>query len=297
MGNVYLYGMIVLTNSFLLQNEYPVADTYGEIKQSFILPGGETGTCATVLNSLGCNIKIDGPHMGYNTYPRIKEFYQDKSVDISSLTFDENYCGLQDYVLIDKTTRTPFGTFGSYFTDDIKRWNMPNENDIIDSTVVGLDPFFQEASVEVARLCQKHNKPFVVIDCPYDSEINKLSSINIVSSECMSQYYKDENRVELFEKYMDSSDNLVIFTFGSKPIMYGRKETGVKYLDPFKVNVISTLGAGDSFKAGCVYALLHKMSDEDTVRFASATAAVACMNFPLPLNPPTLENISKLIYK
>ena len=59
----------------------------------------------------------------------------------------------------------------------------------------------------------------------------------------------------------------------------------------------STLGAGDTFKAGCVYGLLHGMSDDELVRFASACSAVAISRFPIQLNPPTLEEVEKLIAK
>ena len=45
----YLYGMILRTNSFLLDGDYPEPDTYGEIAQRYTLPGGETGPAATVL--------------------------------------------------------------------------------------------------------------------------------------------------------------------------------------------------------------------------------------------------------
>jgi hypothetical protein len=55
--------------------------------------------------------------MGKNVFPTIQKFYRDKNVDISSLTFDDNYDGLEDYVIIDKYTRTPFGTFQSYYSD------------------------------------------------------------------------------------------------------------------------------------------------------------------------------------
>ena len=69
----------------------------------------------------------------------------------------------------------------------------------------------------------------------------------------------------------------------------------MKVFEPFKINPVSTLGAGDTFKAGCVYALLNGMGDYETVRFASAAAASACMSFPLPLNPPTINKINEFL--
>ena len=41
--DVYLYGMTLVTTMNLLEGEYPEADTYSEIKESYVLPGGETG--------------------------------------------------------------------------------------------------------------------------------------------------------------------------------------------------------------------------------------------------------------
>ena len=61
--DIYLYGMILRTNSFLLCGKFPQADTYNEIKEKYFLPGGETGTAATILASLGCRIKMDGNHI------------------------------------------------------------------------------------------------------------------------------------------------------------------------------------------------------------------------------------------
>ena len=81
----YLYGMILRTNSFLLDGDYPQPDTYAEIAQRYTLPGGETGTAATVLLSLGRSVKMDGTCMGRSTLPFIRDFYADKKCELSSL--------------------------------------------------------------------------------------------------------------------------------------------------------------------------------------------------------------------
>ena len=78
-------------------------------------------------------------------------------------------------------------------------------------------------------------------------------------------------------------------------MIYGRKGQLMKRMKPFSVDVKSTLGAGDTFKAGCVYGLLHGMEDDELVRFASACSAIAISRFPLPLNPPTLLEVNSLL--
>ena len=66
-------------------------------------------------------------------------------------------------------------------------------------------------------------------------------------------------------------------------------------MKPIPVEVRSTLGAGDTYKAGCVYGLLHGMTDSELVRFASACSGIAISRFPLPLNPPKLSEVQALI--
>ncbi len=294
--DIYLYGMVLVTNSFLLAGDYPKADTYGEIKKKYRLPGGETGTCATVLNSLGCSTLMDGNHMGSNVFPIIEEFYRETKVDISRLTYEKSYEGLEDYVIIAKDTRTPFGMFGSYYSDPVKRWNQPVLEDILSAKAVGLDPYFGTESEFVAKVCREHKIPYVTIDCTYDSLLHRNAEVTVISGEFFGYTYADSiEKEELFEQYITHGNGLVIFTRGSKEIWYGRKETGRKLLKPYEVLVESTLGAGDTFKAGCVYGLLKGMKDEDLVRFASGLAAIACTRFPLPSNPPTLSEVMTLL--
>ncbi len=73
---VYMHGQILGTHSFLLKGEFLQPDEYSEIKAKYFLPGGETGTGATVLASLGASVKMDGTHIGTQVAPLIKDFYK-----------------------------------------------------------------------------------------------------------------------------------------------------------------------------------------------------------------------------
>ena len=294
---VYMHGQVLGTHSFLLKGEFLQPDEYSEIKAKYFLPGGETGTAATVLASLGVNVKIDGTHIGTEVAPLLKEFYKDKTVDLSSLYFDPDYEGLMDYVVISGLVRSPMGVFGSLYEKGAKkRWSMPKEEDIANCTVGAIDPFFLEETQAAAELFVKHRKPFVTIDCRHDSYLHQHCAVNVVSKECTGcEQYKDKSIEEIYQLLTDTTDGLVIITRGEKEMLYGRKGQPMKKMKPFSVEVKSTLGAGDTFKAGCVYGLLNNMSDDELVRFASACSAIAISRFPLPLNPPTLEEVEKLL--
>ena len=294
---IYMHGQVLGTHSFLLKGEFLQPDEYSELKAKYFLPGGETGTAATVLSSLGASVKIDGTHIGTEVAPLLKEFYKDNTVDLSSLYFDPDYEGLMDYVVIAGLVRSPMGVFQSlYEPDAIRRWNMPKEEDIAGCKVAAIDPFFLDATQATAELCVKHKKPYVTIDCHHDSYLHQNCAVNAVSKECTgSEQYKGKSVEEIYELLTDNTNGLVIITRGEKEMIYGRRGQPMKKMKPFSVEVKSTLGAGDTFKAGCVYGLLHGMSDDDLVRFASACSAIAISRFPLPLNPPTLEEVKKLL--
>ncbi|MGN0600061.1 MAG: PfkB family carbohydrate kinase [Oscillospiraceae bacterium] len=132
------------------------------------------------------------------------------------------------------------------------------------------------------------------IDCKYDSFIHKHSAVSVISGEGIQNTYPNQSREELFPLFQENSNGLTIITNGGKEFFYGRKDGKIKSFTPYKVDVKSTLGAGDSFKAGCTYALAMGMNDE-LVQFASACAAVAISRYPLQLDPPTVTEIEKMM--
>jgi sugar/nucleoside kinase (ribokinase family) len=119
--------------------------------------------------------------------------------------------------------------------------------------------------------------------------------VNVVSKECTGQYYADIKPEAVMERMMETAEGLTILTQGGGEMLYGRKGAALHRMKPFDIEVRSTLGAGDTFKAGCVYGLLHGMSDKELVRFASACSAIAISRFPLPLHPPRLEEVHALL--
>lgn len=297
--DVYMHGQILGTHSFWLKGGFLQPDEYSEIKEKYFLPGGETGMAATVLASLGVSVKIDGTHIGTEVAPLLKDFFKDKSVDLSSLYFDPDYEGLMDYVVIAGLVRSPMGVFQSLYEQGAKkRWNMPNETDIASCKVAAVDPYFLEETQVAAELCVKYDKPYVTIDSRHDSFLHQHCAVNVVSKECTnSEQYKDKSIEEIYELLTENTDGLVIITRGEKEILYGRKGGLMKRMKPFSAEVKSTLGAGDTFKAGCIFGLLNNMPDDKLVRFASACSAIAISRFPLPLNPPTMEEVKALIDK
>ena len=293
--DVYLFGQILGTHSFLLRDGFLKPDEYSEIEAQYFLPGGETGTAATVLSSLGVSVRMTGTMVGTEVAPMLKAFYADKTVDLSSIDYMEDDKGVMDYVVISGLVRSPMGRFATLFSSGKRFWSIPKEEDIVGCRAVAIDPFFGEETLKTAEICFKHNIPYVTIDSPHESYLHQHAAINVVSKECTSKDYPGMSGEDIMELMKSMSSGLTIITQGGGEMLYGRSGEETKKMSPFSVEVKSTLGAGDTYKAGCVYAILHGMSDEETVRFASACSGIAISRYPLPLFPPKIEEVNDLI--
>jgi len=291
----YLFGQVLGTHSFLLKDGFLQPDEYAEIGDQYFLPGGETGTAATVLDSLGVSVRMDGTWIGTEVAPMLKAFYAEKQVDLSSMHFMDDDPGVMDYVVIAGLVRSPMGRFQTLFASGKRWWSIPREEDIKSCRAAAIDPFFREETLLAAELCCRHGIPYVTIDSPHDSPLHQKAAVNVVSKECTAEHYAGTAPETIVRRLQETADGLVILTQGGGDMLYARKGEEIHRMKPFSVEVKSTLGAGDTFKAGCVYGLLHGMSDRELVRFASACSAVAISRFPLPLNPPKLEEVQELI--
>jgi sulfofructose kinase len=68
------------------------------------------------------------------------------------------------------------------------------------------------------------------------------------------------------------------------------------HLSPaFQVAVTDTTGAGDVFRAGFIYAVLHRWAVADILRFANAAAAVSCTRLGAIPSVPTLDEVRSLL--
>jgi len=293
MAEVYLYGMILATNSFTVKGDFPSENGYSEITGKFRLPGGDTGECAAILAGLGVNVRMDGNHIGKNVASLIKKFYEDKSVDISSLCFDMNYEGLEDYVVIADGKKTSFGTVRDFYRNGQKRWNIPKEGDIAGCKIAAIDPYFEDGTEAAAELCNFYGKPYVTIDCRHDEYVFRHAAVTIISGDGLKSKYPGKTPEEVYNILVENGEGLVIITGGDN-ILYGRRGGEMNMRIPFTVDAVSTVSADSAFKAGCIYGLLKGMDDDGLVCFAAACAAVAVTKFPTVLNPPRLEEIDAL---
>ncbi|MGE5774631.1 MAG: carbohydrate kinase family protein [Chloroflexota bacterium] len=296
-SDVYVYGMTVLSTIHLLKGKFPVPDAYQEIQETFVMPGGEAANCAIVLSNLGVRVSLDGCYLGEQTEEPLLRYLGEQNVDCSQMTCEAGFEGWRDIVFCDGEHRTVFGWFIRNLFGERRLWTIPSEDAIREAKCVALDPFFGEQSAQVAELCRKHRRDYVTIDCHWDSPIAQHAKAIICSREFIDREYPGSDYEQLLDRYREMCEGLIIFTFGGTKILYSSPSLGHRLTStPFKVDVVDTLAAGDTFRAGVVYGVLKGIPDDETVHFASACAAIVCTRFPSVRQPPTMEEISELIH-
>jgi sugar/nucleoside kinase (ribokinase family) len=293
MIDVFCYGMISASTVYVLENTFPHPNEYAEIKNVLLSIGGEAVNSAIMLSRFGKSTKLDGNWLNPAHAQRILNQLTAFKIDVSRLTTKPNY-GTEEIVITDKNSRTVFGNYSSFHHGE-KQWNTPHEADIRNANLVCLDPYFRDDSLTIAEMCVKNEKPYVTLDCRYDSYLARHAAAVIVSHELRDQAYSDCSMEQVFKHYQSHCSGLVIFTFGSDDMWYGRQGQQVKKFQPYKITPVDTTGAGDSFRSGIIYGLLNSWVDERTIDFASAVAACVCLTVPHTLNAPGLAGIEKFM--
>jgi sugar/nucleoside kinase (ribokinase family) len=297
MVDVYLYGMISASIVHVLDNDFsfPRPNDYAEIMRTMHSVGGEAVNSGIMLSKLGKTTKLDGNWLNKNKAEKIFDLLKPYEIDLSRIMIREKY-GTEEVVITDKHSRTVFGNYAAFHRGE-KQWNDPSETDIINASMVSLDPYFREDSLLAAQFCVKNNKPYVTIDCKHDDFMAHHAEAVIISHELRNTAYRDADMNFIFQNYMDSCKGLIIFTFGSDELWYSRPGCGIQKFKPYTITPIDTAGAGDSFRAGIIYGLLNSWDDESTIEFASAVASCVCLTMPHTLNAPGLDGVRAFMEK
>ena len=295
--DVYSYGVISSSTLNLLRLPFPSADAYSELGETYAMTGGEALNSSIVLSRFGLSILLDGNWIGDTPEGKqLLERIQTYNIDVSRLTVKEGYSGVREIVFSDDKTRTIFGNYIDLLTTT-RKWNIPNKADIEKAKIVCVDPPFGEESALVGKYSAELGIPFVSIDCAYDHPLATEAEVVILSGEFRAREYPQADLEKLFEEYVKRAKGMVVLTVGSEDILYGRKGEPMKRFKPYQVKVVDSAGAGDSFRSGIIYGLLQNWSDEKTIQFASAVAALVCASFPGVLNSPSLSEVFQLIGK
>jgi len=302
MSDVYCFGHVSTGVILRLKGAFPGPDGYGEIVETLENHSGEATGSALVLARLGDSVTLEGNWIGdVPECRRTLDFLRSRGIDCSGLVVKPGYRGVTEYVISDGHTRTVFGRYGDLlFTS--RQWEMPDPARLRAARVVCVDPAFGEATLVVARTARAAGQPLASCDAKPDSELTAACDLMVISGEFLQREFplalKDQAvRAALFVEYQARCPGLVVFTSGSRPLWYGRRGEARREQVPFPVEVVDSAGAGDSFRGAMIHGMLRGWSDEESVRFACAVAALVCTTAPGCLDSPTATKVEAFLRK
>jgi sugar/nucleoside kinase (ribokinase family) len=295
--DVYAYGVIASSELHLLNMPFPSPDGYAEIAESHFMTGGEALNSAIVLSRLGLSVQLDGNWIGDTPAgERLLATIRGYKIDPQRLRVEKRFAGVWEIVFSDEHSRTIFGNYVDLLSTT-RKWNIPQKADLAKARIVCVDPPFQAESALVGTYAVELGIPFVSIDCPYNHELSSAAAAVIISGEFRNRQYPQAELFELFAEYQLRAQGLVVFTVGDDVILYGRRGAAVRQFKPYRVKVIDSAGAGDSFRAGVIYGMLQRWSDDQTIQYAAAVAGLVCARFPGVLNSPTHAEVIQFIHE
>lgn len=292
---VYAYGIITPSSLLMIEGNFPKPDHYAEVNQIYKMTGGEACNSSIVLAKLGVSVSLDGLWLGDNVKAlELLDFLQKSKINIELIHVKKGFQNVEETVIADQKTRTIFANYGLLYQGN-RLWNLPNEEMIYSSSIVCLDPFLGDESKEVANICREQNIRYVTVDCHYEDDIAQDAHVIIISGEYRNKQFPNSDQMQLFRQYLEKCHGTIIFTSAENDIIYNDQE--MKKFTPYQVEAIDTTGAGDSFRSGIIYGLIHNYTLEKTIAFASLLASYICQSFPGVMNSPSYDELRNFSIK
>jgi sulfofructose kinase len=257
---------------------YPEVEGRVELEEPVILSGGPTATAITVLARYGLRVafvgKVGDDDIGRKATQGLKE----EGVDTSFLTVEKNRKTQFSFIPVERQSgrRTVFWSRGSITPlkpKEIKKGIITH------SRAIHFDDLYTEAIAEAARIAKRSNVTVSMDAGNYDEKVDELKGkvdLFIVSLDFLKEYSREANPRKGIKKLKDFRATVTTVTLGDKGSLtiYDNKliETPA-----YRVEAVDTTGAGDVFHGAFLYGWLQNWEVEHILRFASAAAAVNCL--------------------
>jgi sulfofructose kinase len=163
--------------------------------------------------------------------------------------------------------------------------------------IVHVDDEDQDGAIAAATMAKKAGVPVT-------SDIERMTartpeliaavSVPIFAQHLLPQLTGEDDPERALRSIRRSHDGTLFVTLGERGAMMLVGET--LFVEPARaVNVVDTTGAGDVFRAACIYALLNNYEPRALLRFATAAAAASCTRVGAISGVPTLEETRHLL--
>ena len=276
--------------------QYPDVNAKEEVNNLTVQGGGPVATAMVTLSRLGTSTTFIGKISNDYFGSLIKDSLTSAFVNIDHIVIEKDKRSQFAFIVIEKETgkRT---VLWSRATVAPLRSEEVNRGVINTAKVLLLDGLMKDASMAAAEYAREAGVT-IVVDAGSMREgalaLANLSDYFIASEDFARQFsHANDPKVAAME-LLDQGAKTVIITLGEKGSICATPESHF-YQPAFKINAVDTTGCGDVFHGAFIFGLLQKWELYETIRFASATAALKCREIGGRTAIPDLREVEEFL--
>lgn len=257
--------------------------------------GGQMATALSTCTSLGLRAKYIGVSGTDENGKRVRRALAERNVDMTDAVIRDapNQFAV---ILVDENSGERIVLWDRDERLALRPRELPLEL-IAAARLVHVDDVDQDAVIRVATAAR-------TAGIPVTSDLDRLTDrteelFNAVSIPILAEHVPPaltghDDQETALRKLRTRHDGLLVVTLGPGGVV---ALDGDRFLHvpAFTVPVADTTGAGDVFRGGFIYGLLHGWPLERTLRFANAAAAVSCTRLGALNGVPELDEATRLL--
>ncbi len=267
---------------------FPQEDSKKEVLAFLEQGGGPVATALVALRRLSVDAAFSGVVSDDYAGARIREGLIDEGVDLAALVERPGGESQRAFIIVNRETGTRTilwkrPTVAELSEEEIRRDWFSGAGFLL------IDGLMGRASMRAAELAREAGVPVMLDAGSSRSALLKLlpHADYIVGSEEFGRYFSSDPE-EAAVKISAFGPRAVTITLGQRGSVTW-DGSRVFRTPAFRVRALDTTGAGDVFHGGYIYGLLQNWGLEKTVTFASAFAALKCLEPGGRTGIPTLE--------
>lgn len=258
-------------------DRFPQADTKKEVLVREEQGGGPVATALAALSRLGISCRFYGITGDDKEGAAIRQSLIEEGVDVTGLVRRSGASSQTAFIAIDKSTGTRTIFWKRPSADPLTKEELPRDF-LKGADFLLLDGLMKDVSLFAAREAGKAGIP-VMLDAGRVREgmleLARICDYVVGSEEFARELGWKDDPGSFRQEIRRHGFGITTITLGARgSVTFADDE--VIFCPAFPVDVADTTGAGDVFHGGYLYGLLRKWPLEDTIRFASAVAAMKC---------------------
>ncbi len=276
--------------------QYPDVNAKEEVNNLTVQGGGPVATAMVTLSRLGASTAFIGKISDDYFGSLIKDSLTSESVNIDHLVVEQDKRSQFAFIIIEKGTGKRTVLWSGANVTPLRSEEI-NRGVIDTAKVLLLDGLMKESSMIAAQYA-RDVRVKIVVDAGSMREgalaLINMSDYFIASEDFARQYSRAHDPKAIAMELLGLGAKTVIVTLGEKGSICVTPEKYF-YQPAFKVKAVDTTGCGDVFHGAFIFGLLQKWDLNETVRFASATAALKCREIGGRAAIPDLREVEEFL--